>query len=112
MLLVNNFRDHVPHDLATGRRTLAAVVPAPSLLGLYTLLLVAPFALTLAIAARVSGRWFLLPLLALPRAIGLARALPVAPAGAAQNALLFRTVMLEVAFGLLLSLGALLHRAT
>ena len=69
-------------------------------------------ALTLAIAAQVSGRWFLLPLLALPRAIGLARALPVAPAGAAQNALLFRTVMLEVAFGLLLSLGALLHRAT
>ncbi|MBK6600725.1 MAG: 1,4-dihydroxy-2-naphthoate octaprenyltransferase [Betaproteobacteria bacterium] len=111
VLLVNNFRDRV-HDLATGRRTLAAVVPAPLLLGLYTLLLVAPFALTLTIAAQVSGRWFLLPLLALPRAIGLARALPVAPAGAAQNALLFRTVMLEVAFGLLLSLGALLHRAT
>jgi 1,4-dihydroxy-2-naphthoate octaprenyltransferase len=109
VLLVNNYRDRV-HDLATGRRTLAAVMAAPRVLILYAVLLIAPFALTVALAALVSGKWFLLPLLALPRALGLVRALPAAPAGAAQNAMLFRTVMLEVAFGLLLSLGALLHR--
>ncbi len=109
VLLVNNYRDRA-HDLATGRRTLAAVVPERVALRLYTLLLVAPFALAGALAALVSGPWFLLPLCALPRALALARALPVTQPGAAQSALLFRTVLLEVGFGGLLAAGALLHR--
>jgi 1,4-dihydroxy-2-naphthoate polyprenyltransferase len=109
VLLVNNYRDRV-HDAATGRRTLATVISAAAALRLYAMLLFVPFVLVAAIAAMVDSRWFLLPLVALPRAVGLARALPAAPAGAAQNALLFRTVLLEVAFGLLLSLSALVHR--
>jgi 1,4-dihydroxy-2-naphthoate octaprenyltransferase len=109
VLLVNNYRDR-EHDAATGRRTLATVVSAPAALRLYALLLVAPFALAIAIAAATGSRWYALPLIALPRAIGLARALPAAAPGAAQNALLFRTVLLEVAFGLLLSVAAILQR--
>jgi len=109
VLLVNNYRDRA-HDLATGRRTLAAVVPERVALRLYTLLLVAPFVLVGALAELVSGLWFLLPLCALPRALALARALPVTEPGAAQSALLFRTVLLEVGFGGLLAAGALLHR--
>ena len=49
-----------------------------------------------------------LPLVALPWAWRLWRALAHTPGGPAQNALLFRTVMLEVAFGMLLAAGALL----
>jgi 1,4-dihydroxy-2-naphthoate octaprenyltransferase len=109
VLLVNNYRDRA-HDLATGRRTLAAIVPERVALRLYTLLLVAPFVLAAALAALVSGPWFLLPLCALPRALALARALPLTEPGAAQSALLFRTVLLEVAFGASLAAGALLHR--
>jgi 1,4-dihydroxy-2-naphthoate octaprenyltransferase len=111
VLLVNNFRDRA-HDLATGRRTLAAVLARPTLLHLYRWLLAVPFALSAAIAWDTRGSWFLLPLLAAPRALALARAMPATTPGEAQNALLFRTVMLEVAFGLLLSLGALLHRVS
>jgi 1,4-dihydroxy-2-naphthoate octaprenyltransferase len=109
VLLVNNYRDRA-HDAATGRRTLAAMVSQPTVLRLYAALLALPFVLCAVIAWQVDGAWFLLPLLAAPRAVGLARALPLASAGEAQNAMLFRTVMLEVAFGLALSLGALLHR--
>jgi 1,4-dihydroxy-2-naphthoate octaprenyltransferase len=109
VLLVNNYRDR-DHDAATGRSTLATVISRPAALRLYALLLTVPFALALGIAWMADSRWYALPLIALPRAIGLARALPGAPPGAAQSALLFRTVLLEVAFGLLLSLAAVLHR--
>ena len=109
MLLVNNYRDRA-HDAATGRRTLAAIVSQPAVLRLYAVLLALPFLLCAVIAWQVRGPWFLLPVVAAPRALALARALPRASAGEAQNAMLFRTVMLEVAFGLALSLGALLHR--
>ena len=109
VLLVNNYRDRA-HDAATGRRTLAAIVSLPAVLRLYAVLLALPFLLCAVIAWQVRGPWFLLPVVAAPRALALARALPRASAGEAQNAMLFRTVMLEVAFGLALSLGALLHR--
>ena len=48
--------------------------------------------------------------LALPWALRLVRALAPRRRGPAQNALLFRTVLLEVAFGMLLSAGALAAR--
>jgi 1,4-dihydroxy-2-naphthoate octaprenyltransferase len=109
VLLVNNFRDR-EHDGATGRRTLAVALSRDAALRLYAVLLACPFALIAALAWRISGPWLLLPLVVLPRALGLIRALPAAAPGEAQNQLLFRTVMLEVAFGLLLSLGLLLQR--
>ena len=109
VLLVNNFRDR-EHDGATGRRTLAVVLSRDAALRLYVVLLTCPFALAAAIAWWISGPWLLLPLVTLARAFRLIRDLAAASTGDAQNILLFRTVMLEVAFGLLLSAGVLLHR--
>jgi 1,4-dihydroxy-2-naphthoate octaprenyltransferase len=108
VLLVNNYRDR-EHDGRTGRRTLAVVLSDSAATRLYAALVVAPFVFAAALAV-ISGKpWFALPLAALPWGWRLARALPHAPAGPAQSLLMFRTVLLEVAFGLLLSMGAFLH---
>jgi len=56
--------------------------------------------------------FYALPLLALPWGWRLIRDLARTPPGPGQNALLFRTVLLEVAYGGLLSAGALLHAWT
>jgi 1,4-dihydroxy-2-naphthoate octaprenyltransferase len=109
VLLVNNYRDR-EHDAATGRQTLTVVLSAPAARALYGLLLLAPFALALALARTTGSLAYALPVAALPWALRLWRALAHTPAGPAQNALLFRTVMLEVAFGALLAAGALLAR--
>ncbi len=109
VLLVNNFRD-VDHDGTTGRRTLAVVLGRDGSLRLYAALLLVPFALAALLAWTAGTAWLALPLLALPWALRLARALGRAEPGLALNALLFRTVLLELAFGLLLSAGALAHR--
>jgi 1,4-dihydroxy-2-naphthoate octaprenyltransferase len=108
VLLVNNFRD-CDHDRTTGRRTLAIVLGRGGSLRLYALLLLLPFALALLLAWKTGIALLALPLLVVPWAWRLARALAVAAPGTAQNALLFRTVLLEVAFGLLLAAGALVH---
>jgi 1,4-dihydroxy-2-naphthoate octaprenyltransferase len=109
VLLVNNYRDRA-HDAATGRRTLPVVIGAAASLRLYAALELLPFALALVLAWLTASGWLALPLLALPFALRLVRELARTPDGPAQNVLLFRTVMLEVAFGLLLCAGALLHR--
>jgi hypothetical protein len=49
-----------------------------------------------------------LPLLALPGAVGLVRALPKTPPGLAFNGLLMRTVMLQLIYGAMLTIGSLL----
>ena len=108
VLLVNNFRDR-DHDRHTGRRTLAVVLPTVAATRLYAALVAGPFALATLLAWVCGSAGFALPLLAAPWGGRLARALPRSPPGAAQNALLFRTVLLEVAFGLLLSIGALVY---
>lgn len=106
VLLVNNYRDRA-HDGATGRRTLPVVIGTTASLRLYALLALVPFALALILAESLGSGWFALPLLALPWALRLVVELARTPDGPAQNALLFRTVMLEVAFGMLLAAGAL-----
>jgi len=108
VLLVNNFRDRA-HDVATGRRTLAVVLGRESSLKLYAALLLAPFALVLLLAWNAGTVWLALPLAAVPWAFRLIRALGREAPGLALNALLFRTVLLEVAFGMLLSIGAFAH---
>jgi len=110
VLLVNNYRD-CDHDATTGRQTLVVVLGAAAAVRLYGLLLVAPFALALALVPIAGGPWFALPVLAAPWAWRLWRDLARTPGGPAQNALLFRTVMLEVAFGTLLAAGAVIQRA-
>ena len=108
VLLVNNFRDG-DHDRATGRRTLAIVLGREGSLRLYALLLYSPFALAVVLELTTGVASLALPLLVLPWAWRLTRDLAVAPPGPPQSALLFRTVQLEVAFGLLLSFGALIR---
>jgi 1,4-dihydroxy-2-naphthoate octaprenyltransferase len=106
VLLVNNYRDRA-HDATTGRRTLTVVLSARGAVALYGALILAPFALA-GLLARVAGSaWFVLPLAALPWGWRLARALARTPSGPPQNLLLFRTVLLEVAYGMLLAAGAL-----
>ena len=111
VLLVNNYRDRA-HDATTGRRTLAVVLGAAAAVRLYGLLLLGPFALALvlALSSLGGGPWYATPLLAAPWGWRLWRDLARTPSGPAQNALLFRTVMLEVAFGMLLAGGAVLQR--
>jgi 1,4-dihydroxy-2-naphthoate octaprenyltransferase len=106
VLLVNNYRDRA-HDATTGRRTLTVVLSAPAAVALYGALLLAPFALAVLLALVEGSAWYALPLLALPWGWMLSRALARTPDGPAQNALLFRTVLLEVAFGMLLTAGTL-----
>ena len=105
VLLVNNYRDRA-HDAATGRRTLLVVVSPAAAIRLYGVLLFLPFALACALVPIAGSPWYALPLVALPAAWRLRRDLPRTPNGPQQNALLFRTVLLEVAYGMLLALGA------
>lgn len=105
VLLVNNYRDRA-HDAATGRRTLTVVLSSAGAIRLYAALVLAPFALAGMLGAVVGSLWYALPLVALPWGWRLCRALAHTPNGPLQNALLFRTVMLEVAFGMLLAVGA------
>jgi 1,4-dihydroxy-2-naphthoate polyprenyltransferase len=107
VLLVNNYRDRA-HDAATGRRTLTVVMSSAGAIRLYALLLLVPFALAGMLAIVTGSAWYGLPVAALPWAWRLWRALAHTPGGTAQNALLFRTVMLEVAFGMLLAAGAII----
>jgi 1,4-dihydroxy-2-naphthoate polyprenyltransferase len=107
VLLVNNTRD-IDHDATTGRRTLAVVLDRRNAMRLHALLVLAPFALAAMLAWRESA-WFALPLLALPAAWRLRRDVAATMTGAAMNALLFRTVALELVFGLLLSAGAVAY---
>jgi 1,4-dihydroxy-2-naphthoate octaprenyltransferase len=106
VLLVNNCRDRA-HDATTGRRTLATLVTRAAAARIYAGLVLVPFALALLLAFVAGSLWFALPLAALPMGGRLVHALPRMHAAPAQNALLFRTVLLEVAYGTLLAAGAL-----
>jgi 1,4-dihydroxy-2-naphthoate octaprenyltransferase len=110
VLLVNNYRDR-EHDRSTGRITLAVVLGPDAARRFYAFLVMAPFALAAGMAWNAGSAWLALPLAVLPWGWRLQRELGRTVPGAALNAILFRTVLLEVAFGLLLSAGALLHTA-
>ena len=105
-LALNNHRD-IAHDRLVGRRTFAVRQGAAASTQLYTLLLLAPFAL-LAPLAGAGGAALLLPLVLLPAAWRLRRDFVRCAPGASYNALLFRTFRLEGGFALLLAAGALL----
>lgn len=107
VLVVNNHRD-IAHDAATGRRTFGVVLGARASSCLYSVLMLAPFAAVPMLVLQTGSQLLWLPLLALPGAIGLVRALPRTPPGLAFNALLMRTVMLQLIFGAMLTVGALL----
>jgi 1,4-dihydroxy-2-naphthoate octaprenyltransferase len=108
-LAVNNHRD-IAHDRLVGRRTFAVSFGAPASIGLYGLLLFAPFALLPWMALVGDAPALLLPLMLMPAALQLRRDFVACPPGLAFNELLFRTFRLELWFAALLSAGAVLGR--
>ena len=107
VLTVNNHRD-IAHDATTGRRTLSVVLGAAGSRAVYRTSVLGAFALLPPIAWAAGSAWYLLPLALLPRALALLAAFDAAPGGHAYTPLLFRTVILEAGFGMLLAAGALL----
>jgi 1,4-dihydroxy-2-naphthoate octaprenyltransferase len=110
VLVVNNHRD-AEHDRRTGRRTFAATFGKRASGRFYAVALWAPFAFAAAMAAIESRPGLAAPLLLLPMARSLQADFANMPPGPAFNMLLFRTVKLELAFGTLLSAGAIAQRA-
>ena len=108
-LVVNNHRD-IAHDRLVGRRTFAVTFGDGASRGLYTVLLLGPFALVPLMAGWVGNPALLLPLLLAPAAWQLRRDFLRCPPGTAFNEVLFRTFRLELWFAALLSAGALLGR--
>jgi 1,4-dihydroxy-2-naphthoate octaprenyltransferase len=107
VLAVNNHRD-IAHDAGTGRNTFAVCFGARSSISFYTGLVLGAFVL-LPLAALLTGRIaLLLPLAVAPIGWRLTRVLRSAEPGPVMSELLLRTVKLEVAYGALLTAGALL----
>jgi len=107
VLVVNNHRD-IAHDASTGRRTFGVLFGARASAGLYAVLTLSPFAMVPLLVGQTGSHLLWLPLLALPGALGLVRSLPRTPPGLAFNGLLMRTVMLQLIFGAMLTIGTLL----
>jgi 1,4-dihydroxy-2-naphthoate octaprenyltransferase len=108
VLVVNNYRDLVP-DAQVGKRTLAVCLGRAFSRWEYAVLMLGPFVLLAALAARTHiHASLLLPLLSLPMAIGLVRRFWREPPGPAFNALLARTARFQVLFAVLLCVAILL----
>ena len=106
VLVVNNHRD-IAHDAVTGRRTFGVLFGSRASAGLYALLMLVPFTMVPLLVWQTRSLLLWLPLLALPGAVGLVRALPRTQQGADLNALLMRTVMLQLIFGAMLTISTL-----
>jgi 1,4-dihydroxy-2-naphthoate octaprenyltransferase len=109
-LALNNHRD-IAHDAEVGRRTFGVCFGVTASQRLYGWALLAPFALTAALASAVGSFAPLLPLVLLPAALRLCRETVACPEGRAFTALLVRTFKLELMFSVLLSLGLVGARA-
>lgn len=110
VLVVNNHRD-ADHDRRTGRRTFAAAFGTRASAILYAVALWAPFVIVVAAAVLERSAGLAAPLVLAPMAWRLQVDFLTVPAGPAFNLLLFRTVKLELVFGLLISAGAVAQRA-
>jgi 1,4-dihydroxy-2-naphthoate octaprenyltransferase len=109
ILAVNNHRDR-EHDAATLRRTFVVTFGELRSRQLFGSLLAIGFAVVPLMMWASQSLWLALPLLVAPRAISIVRDFARLPAGPAWNALFFRTVKLELAYGVLLAAGAVLSR--
>lgn len=107
VLAVNNHRDRA-HDALTGRRTFVVHFGGAASVRLLESLLAIALVLAPALAILERSLWFLLPFATAPVALGLWRDFRVLPDGLAWNGLLFRAVKLELAYGMLLAIGAIL----
>jgi 1,4-dihydroxy-2-naphthoate octaprenyltransferase len=110
-LAVNNHRD-IAHDRLVGRRTFAVTFGEGASRGLFSALVLGPFALLPLMALAARSPALLLPLVLVPAALQLRLSFIHCPRGTAFNEVLFRTFRLELSFAALLSAGALLGRMT
>jgi 1,4-dihydroxy-2-naphthoate polyprenyltransferase len=102
LLVINNLRD-IPSDTATGKRTLAVILGDRRTRLLYQACALVPFGIAVAMApARPLA---LLTLGALPLALAPVRSVRAGAAGPALIAALGMTGRLQLAFGVLLTLG-------
>lgn len=105
VLVVNNLRD-VDSDRRIGKNTLAVRRGVRFTLAEYAVLLLAPFALVLVLAASEERIGLLAPLVLLPWAVRLYFQVRQAPSGAWLNGALASTAKLGLVFAVLLSAGA------
>ncbi|HXK16492.1 MAG TPA: 1,4-dihydroxy-2-naphthoate polyprenyltransferase, partial [Polyangiaceae bacterium] len=107
ILVVNNLRDH-EQDARVGKRTLAVRWGPKAVIYEYLVLLAVSYAVPLFLAtSSARGRFVLLPLLTLPLARRLMRAV-MSETGRALNARLAGTAKLLLLFGVLFALGIVL----
>jgi 1,4-dihydroxy-2-naphthoate octaprenyltransferase len=107
ILLVNNIRD-LETDRRAGKRTLAVRIGRPRARALYKAMLASAFlAAPLPWVLGSLSVWLLLSWAALPLAAGLVRTIDARTDGAALNAALARTGVLQLVFCVLLSAGIL-----
>jgi 1,4-dihydroxy-2-naphthoate octaprenyltransferase len=104
VLVVNNLRD-IDSDRRIGKNTLAVRCGVRFTLVEYAFLLLAPFALVLALARHEERIGLLAPLLLLPWAVRLYLRVRRAPSGAWLNGALASTAKLGLVFAILLSVG-------
>jgi len=102
LLVINNLRD-IPTDEMTGKRTLAVVLGDQRTRVLYTACVAVPFAVTVATAP--ADPLTLITLAAVPLAVAPVRQVRRAATGHGLIAVLGQTGRLQLAFGLLLTVG-------
>ena len=103
VITVNNYRDR-DGDARNGKNTLAVVLGRRATRRLYTIEMLAPYALLPLLAGSLGWRTAL-PLLSLPLALGLVRRFHREAPGAVFNDILAATAGLQLAFALLLALA-------
>jgi len=103
VITVNNYRDR-DGDARNGKNTLAVVLGRRATRRLYTIEMLAPYALLPLLAGSLGWRTAL-PLLSLPLALGLVRRFHREARGAVFNDILAATAGLQLAFALLLALA-------
>jgi 1,4-dihydroxy-2-naphthoate octaprenyltransferase len=109
VLVVNNYRDLDP-DTQVGKRTLAVCLGRTFSRWEYAVLMLAPFGLLGLLTPQTpAGIARLIPLLALPMAIGLVRHFWREAPGSSFNPLLARTAKFQVLFSVLLCAAILLN---
>ena len=102
LLVINNLRD-IPSDTVAGKRTLAVLLGDSHTRALYTGCALVPFAIAAAIAA--ARPLALLTLATLPLAVAPVRAVRSGAAGPALIGALGQTGRLQLAFGMLFTVG-------
>jgi 1,4-dihydroxy-2-naphthoate octaprenyltransferase len=102
LLVVNNLRD-IPTDTESGKRTLGVVLGEPRTRAMYIGCLLLPFVIVLAMA--FAKPWLLIALVALPLGLPSVRTVASRATGPALIPALGATGKLQIAFGVLFTIG-------